>query len=335
YMGAFVICPLTDDKVLPFAVALDSGDQSAQPFLVVHYSQKQNLSSVEQNTSNTPRRTKKTSYEWNITRCFPAFFRKYDDHVQLAEMVAASVVMGVDHFVFYVLDVGPSLSRMLQVLKEVGLAEVYTWNLHPQLGEGVHYKAQFSAIQDCLYRHLHASRFLLFGDADELFVPRSRDNLLPLLEEHFAKPHTPLSKCLSQEPACGAYLFMNVFFDPRLPTKLPPTNNLSRVFIRQNGLPALSHPTRYEKMFAPSIRSKPAVDPRKVLVGSVHVVERFRRGFKSCNIHTADGLLHHYRNASKQEVGVRQTEDPYLWRYTDAIVNETRQLLNRIQDEGL
>nr|KAG5703373.1 hypothetical protein BaRGS_023420 [Batillaria attramentaria] len=77
YCCAFVICPLEDADGHPFAVAVDSGSSSLETFLIVHYSQK-------------------------------PLHSKYDNHIQIAEMVAASVVMGVDHFVFYVQNVGPS-----------------------------------------------------------------------------------------------------------------------------------------------------------------------------------------------------------------------------------
>ncbi|KAK7492134.1 hypothetical protein BaRGS_00016608, partial [Batillaria attramentaria] len=263
-------------------------------------------------------KTKAKNYEWNITRCFPALHSKYDNHIQIAEMVAASVVMGVDHFVFYVQNVGPS------VLKGVGLAEVYPWNLNPSHKFSMHYMGQYSAIQDCVYRHLRSSRYVLLGDVDELFVPRSHHNLLPLLDAYFAKG-----------TACGAYLFLNTFFDPRLPTELPPTDRRSRAFIQQHSLPALSHPNRYQKIYRRTERSKPAVDPSKIVVGSVHVIDQFVRGFRSCTMPKGSGLLHHYRIAYLNEVGNTVTKDRHLWRYADAIVKWTRRLLDRFNDEAI
>ena len=79
----------------------------------------------------------------------------------------------------------PVLS-VLQVLENEGLAEVHPWNLH-LYGMDLFYVAQFSAIQDCLYRHLWSSKYLLFGDVDELFVPRKQPSLMPLLQTVFDK----------------------------------------------------------------------------------------------------------------------------------------------------
>ena len=63
---------------------------------------------------------------------------------------------------------------------------MYPWNLH-LYDMDLFYVAQFSAIQDCLYRHLWSSEYLLFGDVDELFVPRYQPALMPLLQTVFDK----------------------------------------------------------------------------------------------------------------------------------------------------
>lgn len=68
----------------------------------------------------------------------------------------------------------------------MGVAQVLPWNMHMSESD-LFYVGQFSAIQDCLYRHVRSSRYVLTADADELFVPKSRDNLLPLLDDLFSK----------------------------------------------------------------------------------------------------------------------------------------------------
>ncbi|KAK7477619.1 hypothetical protein BaRGS_00031167 [Batillaria attramentaria] len=312
YVGAFVVCPLTHKILRPYAVSVNKEEHSMnRTFLKVHYSRE--LDSAALRRKNTSGETsdklkKRDSYKWNITRCFPAFQNRYNEFQRAAEMVAASRALGVDHFVFYVESIGPGLKKMLEVLTEDNLAEVYPWNLHLSAKE-VHYKAQFSAIQDCLYRHLHSSRYLQFGDVDELIVPRSHDQLLPFLDEHFAK-----------NPSCGAFLFRNAFFNMNFPPKFPPTDEISASFLRGHRMPMLLHTTRHKYIHRAGDRSKPIVDPRKVSVGSVHIVEKLRKGFRSCNVDPEQGLLHHYRYAGNIPENNR-TEDERLWRHVDVIEN--------------
>ena len=89
---------------------------------------------------------------------------------------------------------------ILQVLESEGLAEVYPWNLH-LYGRDLFYVAQFSAIQDCLYRHLWSSEYLLFGDVDELFVPKEQPALMPLLQTVFDKVSFTTNSALLSDAA--------------------------------------------------------------------------------------------------------------------------------------
>ena len=56
---------------------------------------------------------------------------------------------------------------------------------------------------------------------------------------------------------------------------------------------------RHKRIHPTSVRSKPAVNPRKVLAGSVHVVQTLRRGNKQCTLNPQHGLLYHYRENSE------------------------------------
>nr|KAG5699106.1 hypothetical protein BaRGS_017789 [Batillaria attramentaria] len=54
-------------------------------------------------------------------------------------------------------------------------------------------------------------------------------------------------------------------------------------------MPMLLHTTRHKYIHRAGDRSKPIVDPRKVSVGSVHIVEKLRKGFHSCNVDPEKG----------------------------------------------
>ena len=97
---------------------------------------------------------------------------------------------------------------------------MYPWNLH-LYDMDLFYVAQFSAIQDCLYRHLWSSKYLLFGDVDELFVPREQPTLMPLLQTVFDKvsfdppsPPSPIpAPALSPALFCCTFLRLLVFLE--------------------------------------------------------------------------------------------------------------------------
>ncbi|KAK7090169.1 hypothetical protein V1264_010002 [Littorina saxatilis] len=258
----------------------------------------------------------KDSWRWNITRCFPAFQGGYNKHMELADTVAASRVMGVNRFVFYVESAGPAVLRMLKMLEKEGIAEVYPWNMHLYQGD-LYYMAQFSAIQECLYRHLWSSRYLLFGDVDELFVPRKHLSLMPLIQPLF-----------EQKPECGAFLFLHTTYNCRVATQSPPRNVDPSGFAIRHRLNSLTHVLREDKLWRPNDRSKPVLDPHKVSVGSVHVVGKMRTGFKQCTIQREDAFLHHYRCFGPLPPE-RQLHDPYLWQVGPAIIQQVKTFMEK------
>ncbi|PVD30713.1 hypothetical protein C0Q70_09988 [Pomacea canaliculata] len=313
YIVTYVDCPL--DQMLgslPYAVSVDKTSEAiGTTFLVIRYSFGDNKVNNDwhRGAANT------TATRWNITRCVPALQAEFNDHKHLLEMVAVSTALGVDHFVFYVESIGPDVRKALHVLERLKLAEILPWNLHLE-EEDLFYKGQFPAIQDCLYRHLHTSRYLLFGDVDEVFVPRSHPSLLSLLDHYFTK-----------NPNCGAVLFLNTYFYLTVPPDVPPEGHPQAAeFARRHQLQFLLHTQRESWIYPPTERSKPAVDPRKVETVSVHLVKKLRHPYQQCVMEPDQGLLHHYRVAPAQPS--RPTfRDPFLWRAADNIVKEMDRLL--------
>ena len=51
------------------------------------------------------------------------------------------------------------------------MAEVLDWN-YPDPMRHSKYFNQMEVIQDCLYRSLRSAKYVLFGDLDEIVVPR-------------------------------------------------------------------------------------------------------------------------------------------------------------------
>ncbi|KAL8598983.1 hypothetical protein ACOMHN_006792 [Nucella lapillus] len=257
-------------------------------------------------------------WKYNVTRCFPAIQNSYNNHQLLAEMVAANLAMGVQRFVFYVKQAGPQVLRLLQVLESEGLAEVYPWNLLMRGDrKGVFYAAQFSSIQDCLYRHLGTSRYILFGDMDELFVPRTHRSILPLLNQQFDK-----------KPSCGTFLFRNVFFNLNLKGEPPLPQVDPSGFSRAQKLMTLSHVTRESAPWPIRQRSKLAVVPDKVISVAAHIVLDFRKGYKHCEMDPWLGLLYHYRVFSRPNA--KYVNDTRLYSYAEDIIKGVRLLLHGV-----
>jgi len=91
---------------------------------------------------------------------------------------------------------------------------------------------------------------------------------------------------LFQRPECGAFLFLNTFYNLHIAAQsLPPSVDPSGYALKHQ-FPMLPHVRREKKVWPPGSRSKPVVDPRKVDTGSVHVVQKLRKGESHTHTHT-------------------------------------------------
>ena len=128
-------CPLDKyDYSLPYALSVDKGAHSdGLNYMVINYSHDDDDddddddradpgqtdggagSFPRQRSATAARQPRRGQWRHNVTRCFPAFQMGYDDHALLAEVVAVSRLLGVQHFVFYVQSAGPQVLAMLKV----------------------------------------------------------------------------------------------------------------------------------------------------------------------------------------------------------------------------
>lgn len=105
------------------------------------------------------------------------------------EFVEMTRLLGADHFVFYSSSsiVGDELPNsqaetidvdvgdVLRLYSDAGLATVIPWTLPSATtssSSGIWYGGQLPAINDCLYRSMHAFDRVVFNDLDEFVVAR-------------------------------------------------------------------------------------------------------------------------------------------------------------------
>ncbi|GFS18850.1 UPF0392 protein F13G3.3 [Elysia marginata] len=105
--------------------------------------------------------------------------------MQLVEFVELSLLLGIQHMVFYI----PSSPHLEDVRKAVmmyetrGLATSLTWDLpgdgngNQSVADNVWARGRDAALNDCLYRAMHKFDWALFLDLDEFFVPRVTPDL--------------------------------------------------------------------------------------------------------------------------------------------------------------
>ena len=126
----------------------------------------------------------------HITACIGQIYSGFDDVNQLVEMVEVNRILGVDLVVLYNHTSSSVLVPYIQSFKRDAVLDFHNW-YHPltQKISGPHYFGNFILRNDCLYRYMYRSDYIIMTDLDEVVVPDERYGTLPVLLSQIAQPN--------------------------------------------------------------------------------------------------------------------------------------------------
>ena len=157
-------------------------------------------------------------------------------------------------------------------------------SLHCSHGN-LHYFGQMAAINDCLYRFRHSSRYTVVTDLDEFIIPRQASNWSDLI-----------GQAVKAQPNLSGFLFQNTIFRRQWPSA---AKGFQAVAEKYKSV-ALGHTQREDYVFPVKIRSKMIVDPKLTEEMGIHYA--WRMSGETYNVPQDIGLVHHYRDALPKDV---------------------------------
>ncbi|XP_028996055.1 uncharacterized protein LOC114849126 isoform X2 [Betta splendens] len=265
------------------------------------------------------------TFQLNFTVCISNLFGKYNNVLQFAQTLEIYRLLGVDRVVIYNTSCGPELNRLLHSYSQEGFVEMVPWpidkHLNPSHGwqhlkhEGdLHYFGQLTTLNECIYRSMERSRYVLLNDIDEIIMPYQHDSLTSLMDT-----------LQTQHPNTGVFLIENHIF-PRKPLEerikgpLPQWSGVSGFNILQNI--CREEPDR--SVYHPH---KMIIQPRLVEQTSVHEVlkmfgEMFKVPLEVCRI------IHHPINIIKRPLKQLHV-DTRLWDFKDKLIPRVNKTLRK------
>lgn len=267
----------------------------------------------------------KQEMQFNFTVCVSSLFGDYNNVLQFTQTLEMYRLLGVNRVVIYNTSCGRDLDRLLKSYSQTSFLEVVPWPidlyltpskgwLFSQSGGDLHYFGQLATLNDCMYRYMDRSQYVLLNDIDEIIMPYEHDNLMSLM----AKLH-------EMNPKAGVFYIENHIFpkkhsDPSGRFRLPQWSGLPGVNI-------LDHIYKEEpdrKIYHPH---KLIVQPRFVEQLSVHEVLKGSRPIYKvppavCRIiHTRQGL----RGLKLEQL----VEDKRLWDFHEKLIPNVDKELRR------
>ncbi|XP_024133628.1 uncharacterized protein LOC112149878 [Oryzias melastigma] len=267
---------------------------------------------------------KKAENELNFTVCISTLFGDYNNVLQFAQTLEMYRLLGVNRVVIYNTSCGPELNRLLKFYSQEGFVEMVPWPIDKYLnpsrgwnfaehGGDLHYFGQITTLNECIYRSMERSRYVLLNDIDEIIMPYKHDNLNSLMDS--LQPHPNVAEFLIEN-----HIFPKKYFEPSGRFHLPQWSNVP-------GINILEHIYREDpnSSYHPY---KMIVQPRLVEQSSVHQLlrnlgEQFYVPKEICRIiHVRVALL---KSLQLEELN----EDKRLWDFQEKLIPNVDKVLRR------
>ncbi|XP_034145566.1 uncharacterized protein LOC105005813 isoform X1 [Esox lucius] len=183
YVAADILCfehPGCNVTHVTVATPIENLDPLNLPFLSVQNREVEEVEEVEE-------------FPFYLTVCMSSMFGDYNNVLQFVQTMEFYKLLGVPRVVLYLTSCGPDLEKVLQYYTEEGTLEVIDWPidhfLKPATGweleelEGdIHLNGQLTIMNECIYRNMYRSRYVLLADVEQLLVPVAHNSLRPLME---------------------------------------------------------------------------------------------------------------------------------------------------------
>lgn len=251
--------------------------------------------------------------KYNFSICVSPIYGEINPY-RLVQFLEMNKILGAEHFTFYIHEQSNIIRKVLQLYNSEGHVTLLPWQLPVEPELDVWYYGQLLSINDCLYRNMYKSTYLVFQDLDEILVPRHSRNwsemLTRLNEESLRLPH-------HRTPAVG-FIFDSAYFHPVLPYTYA-TDVIYYQYTKRTAM--------YSK-----VRTKVLVDGKKVFeLGIHHVSKTINDKYRVEKANVTEGLIHHYRQCytiydSKMSCD-KFRKDEYLVQYKTQLLERYRKVL--------
>ncbi|XP_036381853.1 glycosyltransferase family 92 protein [Megalops cyprinoides] len=266
------------------------------------------------------------AFPYNFTVCISNLFGEYNNVLQFVQTVEVYRLLGIQKVVIYNTSCGPDLEKVLNFYMKEGILEVVPWPinrfLNPSSGWNfqqhkgdLHYYGQLTTLNECIYRNMYKSRYVLLNDIDEIIAPYQHANL-PLLLESLQHNH----------PHVGVFVIENHIFPKTL---FDQSGQFNRTEWKQvPGINILEHIYREPDRKNVYNPTKMIISPRHVVQTSVHSVlknygETYRVPPDVCRIvHVRVPLQGHL---TKEQLFV----DKKLWEYEKNLIPNVDNVLKK------
>ncbi|KAL4609363.1 hypothetical protein GN956_G23795 [Arapaima gigas] len=267
----------------------------------------------------------RAAYLRNFTVCISTLFGNYSNVLQFMQSLEMYRILGAQKVLIYKSDCSSLIQKVLDYYTAEGMVEVIAWNIHhhlnvskswkPSIDPGdLHYYGQVAALNDCVYRNMATSRYVVLNDIDEVVVPVLHRNWIDMMH-YLSLGHMGVE----------SFLFENNVFRHRIVGD----DGKFDLWPHVPGVNILRHVHREPLKLLTFNARKMIVNPRAVVWTSVHMV--WEQMGATLLVPASVARLQHCR--SDDDLLVQDSElirDTNLWKFSTALIRNVNQISSRI-----
>jgi hypothetical protein len=225
--------------------------------------------------------------------CVPTLFRgDYLKPKDLLEFIEVNRFFGAGLFYIHVQPRAATdwLTGCLDRYQSINLVHWMLWSVPGDIALHVHYHGQKMLINDCIYRNMYRSTYLISQDFDEFIIPTAAENWHQMIE---------IMMRLRNNTYAAAYSFRNQFQFISTDVRVSPASQFEDMNTYKTMVPARADGT----LFPHTTRSKMMVRSDSITRLFIHLVNEedvvWQRNTTSkpkvVYVEKEDAILYHYR----------------------------------------
>ncbi|XP_029468494.1 beta-1,4-galactosyltransferase galt-1-like isoform X2 [Rhinatrema bivittatum] len=257
-----------------------------------------------------------------FTICISTMFGNFSNALQFIQTIEMYKLLGAQKVMIYKNSCSQLMEEILQYYITEGTIEVISWPINEYLNvshrwhysmdpKDIGYYGQVTSLNDCVYRNMYTSKYVVLNDIDEIILP---------LKHHDWK--AMMKSLQKQNPNVPAFLFEDHVF--------PHTVFNSRFNMSSwNAIPGFNILQHIYREPMKPYHAKMIVNPRKVFQTSVHtVLEAYgKKHIVPCDT----AILFHCREAQHFQLDrASLIRDTTIWKYNLSLIEKVDKVLQKI-----
>ncbi|XP_077137604.1 glycosyltransferase family 92 protein F13G3.3-like [Ranitomeya variabilis] len=262
----------------------------------------------------------------NFTVCISTMFGNQENVLQYVQAIEMYRLLGAQKVVIYKNGCSKAICQVLDYYVSIGVLEIIPWPIdkylttsnvwHQNMNREIQigYYGQLSALNDCMYRNMYKSRYVILNDMDEVILPRRHktwDEMMKDVENEYPNTAVYLIKHYHYPTNITDPHFQTAF-----PKNIPGTNILQLIHYEQE------KPNDFNN-------KKMIVNPREVVQVSVHsALWAYKR-----TVFLPDHIvsLHHGRPSLLQSfTQTSLIKDTIIWKYNSSLITNANKVLRQL-----